>query len=107
MNSNLNRLLALLTISGFFGHLWSGKSIAEHWYRIDSNSLIGLQSFIERWVDPNPDAPTFYFNFILPVLSCSLWGLACTLCLVGLTISLGTSLRRSRGRYRKPYNRNL
>jgi len=90
MSSNLNRLLALLTISSFFGHLWSGESIAEHWYRIDSNSLIGLQSFIEGRVDPNPDAPTVYINFVLPVLSCSVWGLTCILCLVGLTISLGT-----------------
>jgi len=62
-----------------------GKSIAEVWYQWNANSLVGLQSLVEKRLDPNPEDPTLYFDVVLPILELP-FGLAVLVVLLLLDI---------------------
>jgi len=74
---------------------------AANWYRIDANSLIGLQPVVEQRLERNPDAPTPYFEIVLLILSCSLWSLVSILCAIGLTVSFGARWFDTAIRYKR------
>lgn len=65
-------------LGGHFGT--GGKSIAEVWASIDANSLVGLQSFVEKTLDPNPEDPTLYFDIVLPLLNLPMWLTVAIIC---------------------------
>jgi len=74
-----------------------GTSIAEEWARIDANSLVGLQALVEKRLDPNPDDPTIYFDYVLPALELPLW---LSLAVVFLALAGLGFLRRKLGERR-------
>lgn len=64
----------IIGVGALGGHFGSGgSSIAEAWAAIDANSLVGLQSFVEQSLDPNPENPTLYFDIVLPLLNLPMW----------------------------------
>jgi hypothetical protein len=69
----LAALLANFAIAGVIAALAGGKSVAETWFVLDANSLVGLQALVEQRLDPNPEDPTLYFDVVLPVLETPLW----------------------------------
>jgi hypothetical protein len=78
-----------------------GISIAEVWARIDANSLVGLQGLVEQRLDPDPEDPTLYFDYVLPALNASFWLTAAVLSLaVSGTILAARTFRRHRTRRR-------
>lgn len=58
--------VVLLVVAG-------GRSIAEVWFKVDANSLVGLQAFVEQRVDPDKEDPTLYFDYVLPMLEQPVW----------------------------------
>ena len=68
----------VFAVGAFGGHLGThGASIGEIWAGMDRNSLVGFQALIEKRLDPNPEDPTVYFDYVLPVLEIPFWmGLA-------------------------------
>ena len=78
-----------------------GLSIAEVWVTIDANSLVGLQGLVEQRLDPNPDDPVLYFDYVLPVLNSSFWLTVAVLSLaVSGTMFVTRAFRRHRARRR-------
>jgi hypothetical protein len=81
----LGWLLLVAAVAGVGAHLGTGgESIAEAWYSVSPNSLVGLQSLVEKRLDPNPEEPTIYFDYVLPVLELPIW-----LCLAILAAVIG------------------
>ncbi len=76
----------------------AGRSIAEIWYQINANSLVGLQSLIEKRLDPNPEDPTLYFDYVLPVLNLSLWLVVAVLCAVLAIVCFAVGARARKRR---------
>lgn len=83
-----------------------GRSIAEVWFKIDANSLVGLQAFVEQRVDPDKEDPTLYFDYVLPMLEQPAWLGAIVLLTLfdglrllagGLTVRGARALRRKIG----------
>jgi len=66
-------IVSCLIIAAIAGIATGGKSIAEVWYQWDANSLVGLQSLVEKRIDPDPEDPTLYFDVVLPVLEQPFW----------------------------------
>jgi len=62
-----------LVLAGVLYAVFANQSVAETWYRIDANSLVGLQALVEKRLDPNPEEPTLYFDVVLPVIESPLW----------------------------------
>ena len=62
-----------LVIAGVAYTLTNGGTIAEAWYAWDANSLVGLQALVEQKIDPNPEDPTWFFDYVLPVLEMPFW----------------------------------
>ncbi len=60
----IGSVIAGLVVLAFAG----SQSIADTWYRLDANSLVGLQAFVEQKIDPDPEDPTLYFDYVLPVI---------------------------------------
>lgn len=83
-------LLGNLVLAGALYAVFANQSVAETWYRIDANSLVGLQALVEKRLDPNPDDPTLYFDVVLPIIDTPLWLAAlvvlCVLDLVPLSL---------------------
>ena len=50
-----------------------GPSIARIWSQLHANSLVGLQGFVDRTLDPDPGNPTVWFDQVLPVLASSVF----------------------------------
>ncbi len=48
-----------------------GPSIARFWSNLHANSLVGLQGFVDRWLDPDPGNATVWFDLVVPVLAVS------------------------------------
>ena len=46
-----------------------GPSIARIWSQLHANSLVGLQGFVDRTLDPDPGNPTVWFDQVLPILA--------------------------------------
>ena len=97
----LAALLANLAIAGAVAALAGGKSVAETWFALDANSLVGLQALVEQRLDPNPADPTVYFDVVLPVLETPLW-LAVLVVLVVLDLVPLALVMRRAGRRREP-----
>ena len=78
-----------------------GISIAEVWASIDANSLVGFQGLVEQRLDPNPEDPVLYFDYVLPALNGSFW---LTVAVLSLAISgimfASRAFRRHRARRR-------
>lgn len=66
-------LLGNLLLAGVIYAVFANQSVAETWYQIDANSLVGLQALVEKRLDPNPDDPTLYFDVVLPLIETPLW----------------------------------
>lgn len=83
-------LIGNLVVAGVVYAVVGNKSVAETWYQVDANSLVGLQALVEKRLDPNPDEPTLYFDVVLPVIETPLWLAAlvvlCVLDLVPLSL---------------------
>ncbi len=70
----LLRLIVANLLVGAAMLLWAGGAkIAEVWYKVDANSLVGLQSFVEKTLDPNELEPTLYFDYVLPTIELPAW----------------------------------
>ncbi len=70
----LGWLLLLAAVAALGAHLGTdGQSIAEAWYEVSPNSLVGLQALIEKRLDPNPEDPTLYFDYVLPLMELPIW----------------------------------
>ncbi len=50
-----------------------GPSIARIWSQLHANSLVGLQGFVDRTLDPDPGNPTIWFDQVLPILASSVF----------------------------------
>ena len=50
-----------------------GPSIARMWSQLHANSLVGLQGFVDRTLDPDPGNPTVWFDQVLPILASSVF----------------------------------
>ena len=71
---------------GLFG---VGPSIARIWSQLHANSLVGLQGFVDRTLDPDPGDPTVWFDLVLPVLASSVfYPAALALGVTGLAVLL-------------------
>ena len=66
-------LIGNLVVAGVVYAVVGNKSVAETWYQVDANSLVGLQALVEKELDPNPEEPTLYFDVVLPVIESPLW----------------------------------
>jgi len=66
-------LIGNLVVAGVVYAVVGNRSIAETWYQVDANSLVGLQALVEKRLDPNPEEPTLYFDVVLPVIESPLW----------------------------------
>ena len=90
----LGILLMLAAIAALGAHVLNdqGYSIADAWASVDRNSLVGLQSLVEKSLDPNPDDPTLYFDIVLPILGFPLWPIPAVIGFILLVI--GTRTRR-------------
>lgn len=66
-------LIGNLVIAGVLFGVLGNQSVAEVWYRVDANSLVGLQALVEKRLDPNPDDPTLYFDVVLPLIETPVW----------------------------------
>ena len=72
-----------------------GPSIARLWAELHSNSLVGLQGFVDRNLDPDPGDPTVWFDTVLPVLASSIfYPVAVILGIVGLVSLLSNRSSR-------------
>jgi hypothetical protein len=91
-------ILLVAAVAAMSVHFGRGTSIAEEWARIDANSLVGLQALVEKRLDPNPDDPTIYFDYVLPALELPFW-LSLAVLLVALS-GIGF-LRRALGERRR------
>ena len=68
-----------------------GPSIARIWSQLHANSLVGLQGFVDRTLDPDPGNPTIWFDQVLPILASSVfYPVAVVLGLIALAV-LATS----------------
>jgi hypothetical protein len=68
-----------------------GPSIARIWSQLHANSLVGLQGFVDRTLDPDPGNPTVWFDQVLPILAGSVfYPVAVVLGIIGL-VTLMTS----------------
>ncbi len=68
-----------------------GPSIARVWSNLHANSLVGLQGFVDRTLDPDPGNPSVWYDSVLPVLTGSvLYPIAVVLLLFALAILLAT-----------------
>lgn len=66
-----------------------GPSIGRFWTQLHSNSLVGLQGFVDRNLDPDPGDPTVWFDTVLPVLASSIfYPVAVIVGVIGLVILL-------------------
>ena len=89
---------AAAAVGAHFGT--QARAIADYWYAIDANSLVGLQALVEQRLDPDPDDPTLYFDVVLPLLELSLWlVVACIAALAGVLALILPRLRRRRRRF--------
>ena len=66
LGGNLLAGLAVFLLAG-------GQKMAEIWYRVDANSLVGLQAFVEQKLDPDELDTTLYFDYVLPVIELPAW----------------------------------
>lgn len=89
-------LLAAAVVAGGFelvGYLYSGEyrpyPIAQAWYAIDANSLVGFQAAVENKIGPG------FWPPIQTVLSAPLWAAFLVLALFGLIISRNAGNNRS------------
>ncbi|MBL28983.1 MAG: hypothetical protein CMM50_15690 [Rhodospirillaceae bacterium] len=96
----LGILLIVAAIAALGAHVLNdqGYAIADAWASIDRNSLVGLQSLVEKSLDPNPDDPTLYFDVVLPILEFPLWPILAILGFILLVIGTATRKRRRLGR---------
>ena len=94
----LGTLSANLLIAVVVYFLSSGKSVAETWYDIDANSLVGLQALVEQRLDPNPEDPTLYFDVVLPVIETPAWLAVLVLLMVLDALPMALVLRAARRR---------
>ena len=66
-----------------------GPSIARIWSQLHANSLVGLQGFVDRTLDPDPGDPTVWFDQVLPILAGSVcYPVAAVLGIIGLAVLL-------------------
>lgn len=64
-----------------------GPSIARIWSQLHANSLVGLQGFVDRTLDPDPGNPTIWFDQVLPILASSVfYPVAAVLGIIALAI---------------------
>ena len=92
-------IAAVASLGVHFGT--GGAAIGEVWSKIDANSLVGLQSFVEKRLDPNPEEPTLYFDVVLPALEMSFWGSLATLsAILAALVFVFRAVRRNRRRHR-------
>ena len=77
--------------------LTDGGSIAEAWYAWDANSLVGLQAVVEQKIDPNPEDPAWFFDYVLPVLEAPFWLGVLVILMVLDALPMLVFLRRGRG----------
>jgi hypothetical protein len=89
-------LLANFAIAGVVAALAGGRSVAEAWYALDANSLVGFQALVEQRLDPNPGDPTLYFDVVLPVLETPLWLAVLVVLIVLDLVPLALVMRRTR-----------
>ena len=72
-----------------------GPSIARLWAQLHSNSLVGLQGFVDQNLDPDPGDPTVWFDTVLPVLTSSIfYPVAVIFCVIGLVSLLSNRSSR-------------
>lgn len=84
-----------LLIAGAAFWLTEGGSIAEAWYAWDANSLVGLQALVEQKIDPNPEDPTWFFDYVLPLLEAPFWLAVLVVLMVLDALPLWVVLRRT------------
>ncbi len=78
----LTILAGLLAIGALVASIVSGESsVAEVWFSVDSNSLVGFGALIEKNIDPD-----LWLNVFLPVLTTSLWLFLAVLAVVVLLV---------------------
>ena len=94
----LGVLSANLLIAVVVYFLSGGKSVAETWYEIDANSLVGLQALVEQRLDPNPEDPMLYWDVVFPVLNAPAWLAVLVLLMVLDALPLALVLRAARRR---------
>lgn len=88
-------MVAAGSLGAHFGT--AGRSIGAIWASIHSNSLVGLQSLVEKRLDPDPEAPTLYFDYVLPVLETPFWLTVAILAFALAIIGFLMQLVRGRG----------
>ncbi len=95
----LGTLSANLLIAVVVYFLSGGKSVAETWYDIDANSLVGLQALVEQRLDPNPEDPTLSWDVVFPVINnVPAWLAVLVLLMVLDALPLALLLRAARRR---------
>jgi ribose/xylose/arabinose/galactoside ABC-type transport system permease subunit len=85
-----------LVIAGVAYALTNGGTIAEAWYAWDANSLVGLQALVEQKIDPDPEDPTWFFDYVLPVLEMPFWLAVLVVIMILDAVPLLLLLRRAR-----------
>ncbi len=90
MKRTIGRTALVLGGAAFVAALLGlGPSIARLWSQLHANSLVGLQGFVDRTLDPDPGNPTVWFDQVLPILASSVfYGVAVVLVAIGLGILL-------------------
>ncbi len=68
-------LISLIFSSTCFlcGIINVGPKLGNLWSQINSNSLVGFQSFIEKLIERNLGDPSLYFSLIFPLLNVNIF----------------------------------